>query len=100
MYILISHICLMILKNISQKQSTELTIIKERRRKMAKNKLYAHLFGWDGNEDVVEIEQIDVNDIVLAVERQAFVRVGNRIIDGSLYRTVDILEADIETTDM
>ena len=67
---------------------------------MAKNKLYAHLFGWDGNEDVVEIEKIDVNDIVLAVERQAFVRVGNRIIDGSLYRTVDILEADIETTDM
>ena len=67
---------------------------------MAKNKLYAQLFGWDGNEDVVEIEQIDVNDIVLAVERQAFVRVGNRIIDGSLYRTVDILEADIETTDM
>lgn len=67
---------------------------------MAKSKLYAHLFGWDGNEDVVEIEKIDVNDIVLAVERQAFVRVGNRIIDGSLYRTVDILEADIETTDM
>ena len=67
---------------------------------MAKSKLYAELFGWDGNEDVVEIEQIDVNDIVLGVERQAFVRVGNRIIDGSLYRTVDILEADIETTDM
>lgn len=67
---------------------------------MTKNKLYAHLFGWDGNEDVVEIEQRDVNDIVLAVERQAYVRVGNRIIDGSLYRVVDILEADIETTDM
>ena len=67
---------------------------------MAKSKLYAHLFGWDGNEDVVEIEQIDVNDLILAVERQAFVRVGNRIINGSLYRTVDILEADIETTDM
>lgn len=67
---------------------------------MTKNKLYAHLFGWDGEEDVVEIEQRDMNDIVLAVERQAYVRVGNRIINGSLYRTVEILEADIETTDM
>lgn len=62
-------------------------------------KYYAHLFSWDGYEDVVEIEKRDINDIVIAVERQAYVRVGNRIIDGSLYRKVDILEADIGTTD-
>ena len=62
-------------------------------------KYYAHLFSWDGDEVVVEIEKRDINDIVIAVERQAYVRVGNRIIDGSLYRKVDILEADIGTTD-
>lgn len=62
-------------------------------------KYYAHLFSWDGYEDVVEIDKRDINDIVIAVERQAYVRVGNRIIDGSLYRVVDILEADIGTTD-
>ena len=62
-------------------------------------KYYAHLFSWGGNEDVVEIDKRDINDIVIAVERQAYVRVGNRIINGSLYHTVDILEADIGTTD-
>lgn len=62
-------------------------------------KYYAHLFSWCGDKDVVEIEKRDINDIVIAVERQAYVRVGNRIIDGSLYRKVDILEADIGTTD-
>lgn len=67
---------------------------------MAKNKLYAHLFYWDGKEDVVEIEDKIVNDLLLAVERQAYVRIGNTIINGSLVRHADILEADIETTDM
>lgn len=62
-------------------------------------KYYAHLFTWGGDEDVVEIDKRDIDDIVIAVERQAYVRVDNRIIDGSLYRTVDILEADIGTTD-
>lgn len=62
-------------------------------------KYYAHLFSWGGDEDVVEIDKRDINDIVIAVERQAYVRIGNRIIDGSLYRVVDILEADIGTTD-
>lgn len=66
---------------------------------MRKMKYYAHLFSWGGDEDVVEIDKQDIDDIVIAVERQAYVRVGNRIINGSLYRTVDILEADIGTTD-
>ena len=62
-------------------------------------KYYAHLSTWGGDEDVVEIDKRDIDDIVIAVERQAYVRVGNRIIDGSLYRVVDIVEADIGTTD-
>ena len=62
-------------------------------------KYYAHLFTWGGDEDVVEIDKRDIDDIVIAVERQAYVRVRNRIIDGSLYRVVDIVEADNGTTD-
>ena len=63
-------------------------------------KYYAHLFGWNCDEDVVEVDKRDIDDIVIAVERQAYVRVGNKIIDGSLYRVVDILEADIGTENM
>lgn len=55
---------------------------------------YAHIFYWTGEQDVIEVTTVEANDLLIAVERQAFVRIGNTTIDGSTMRKVDILTTD------
>lgn len=55
---------------------------------------YAHIFYWTGEQDVIEVTTTEATDLLIAVERQAFVRIGNTAIDGSTMRKVDILTVD------
>lgn len=57
-------------------------------------KYYAHIFYWSGKEDVEEIDKSEIEDLLIAVERQAYVRFDNEIINGSLVRKIDILTVE------
>ncbi len=60
----------------------------------------AHFWCWNGNEDAIAIKKQDIDDIIIAVDRQAYVNVHGKAIDGSLYRKVEIVVVDVGTEDM